>query len=364
MTAKVDLSAETKYGLLLEIEHKVRGTLDLDSIMNHLLDTIGSVMDYDAAGIFILNRGAVLPHRGPPGNVIAGIALRGFDLGPPEADPMLSEGKGVIGRVIRTGETVLISDVAKDPDYIAGRKRNLQFEIGTDMNRALIEVMNRLNQVPRYPVDADEPIISLGGDSFDYIDLPGGRLGLAVADVSGKGVPAALIMSAFRALMRDRASECSDIRDMAGRLNKFLLDDSNTATFVTAVYGTLDPPSGEFRYSVLGHNPPLLLRADGRCEELRAGGLPLGIRPRVSPLMGEARLRRGDVLVLYTDGVVESGGPEGPDFGLERLVDVLRHSLQQNAMGMIKNVVQATTDFSGSPAYRDDFTLVVVKRTP
>ncbi|MEJ2421363.1 MAG: GAF domain-containing protein [Acidobacteriota bacterium] len=123
MTAKVDLSAETKYGLLLEIEHKVRGTLDLDSIMNHLLDTIGSVMDYDAAGIFILNRGAVLPHRGPPGNVIAGIALRGFDLGPPEADPMLSEGKGVIGRVIRTGETVLISDVAKDPDYIAGRKR-------------------------------------------------------------------------------------------------------------------------------------------------------------------------------------------------------------------------------------------------
>ncbi len=420
----MELTTETKYRLLLEISHKIRDTLDLEEILNHLLGMVQPVMDYDAAGIFVLNRDLVYPRHEKPKDIIAGVVWRGFDPHPPGADAMLSQGKGVIGYVIKTAECVVVPDVRLDSRYVEGRRgtlsqitvpivRNhravgaLHLESNTiaaysdadievlrffadaaaiSIEKAMLhrqilenervekqlrvasEVQSRL--LPGMPPDVPGYSIAgtcvsafdIGGDYFDYFMLPDGRMGVVVADVSGKGIPAALIMGAFRALLRTQAQSDAGPADIAEKLNRLLPDFTGQSNFVTSVYGVLDPSDGRFKYANCGHTPPLLFRADGGTDELKYGGPLLGVLENVRYTAFEAVLARGDMLLLYTDGVIEVVNKEDEEFGVGRLVATVGRSLDLPVSEIIGEIVRATQDFSGLESYNDDFTLVIVRR--
>jgi sigma-B regulation protein RsbU (phosphoserine phosphatase) len=206
------------------------------------------------------------------------------------------------------------------------------------------------------------PTWEIGGDYFDYLPQPDGRLGLAVADVSGKGVPAALIMATFRAALRAQRVRGKPLDGIADRLNRILLDSMDASRFVTAFYGLLDPASGELGFANCGHNPPILLRGAGLRETLPSGGPALGMwrEARFSP--GSVTLLPGDVLVLYTDGVVEVMNPSGEMFGLDRLEGAVRAPHGASARARVDAVLEATRAFAGRDGYDDDFTLVIVRR--
>jgi sigma-B regulation protein RsbU (phosphoserine phosphatase) len=185
---------------------------------------------------------------------------------------------------------------------------------------------------------------------------------VVIADVSGKGVPAALIMATFRAALRAQRVSGMSLDAVAGRLNRILLDSMDASRYVTAVYGLLEPGSGDFGYANCGHNPPLLLRAAGPREVLASGGPALGMWPSATFHPGKISLRPGDTLVLYTDGVIEVMNASGEMFGVERLEDVIRRRPGDSCRNLVDAVVEATRTFAGHAGYEDDFTLVIIRR--
>ena len=162
MKKKVELTAEIKYHLLKDISHKIRGTLDLDKILNLLLDLLENIIHYDAAGIFILREDLSHPTRHFTNQKIAGIAQRGFNNLPPESDAMLMEGKGIIGQTIKTGKSIILQDVKEDRHYIAGRKQT-QSEITSPIFRdeKTIGALN-VALIPAATPETVKTFISLG----------------------------------------------------------------------------------------------------------------------------------------------------------------------------------------------------------
>lgn len=202
----------------------------------------------------------------------------------------------------------------------------------------------------------------VGGDYYDHIDLGGGRVLLVIADVSGNGVPAALLMSGFRAslMSQDTTSDTPDV--VARRLNDFLYRSVEPGRFVTAFFGFLDARSGQFVYVSAGHNPPLLLRADGTLEWLREGGLILGIVPDTVFARGETTLGPGDLLVLCTDGVTEGADASREQFGELRLVAAVRDAGTASSSELAHRIVRDVRAFEGASGLADDITVLVARR--
>jgi serine phosphatase RsbU (regulator of sigma subunit) len=209
-----------------------------------------------------------------------------------------------------------------------------------------------------------EPAREVGGDYFDHIPLGAGRVMLVIADVSGKGVPAALLMSAFRAALMSQDADHEGPAEVTTRLNAFLHRSVEPGRFVTAFVGFLDAATGRCVYANAGHNPPLLLRADGRAEWLSAGGLILGILPDSRFESGEAVLEPGDLLVLYTDGVTEGADATGEQFGEERLVASVRRLAGEPCAELAERLVREVRAFEGESGPADDLTLLVARRPP
>ena len=425
MAGPSPVDPETKYRLLLKISQDLSGTLELQDILRRLLAAVRSAIPYDAGGIFVLSRRVPIG-RDARSHLIAGMALVGFPDTPRDDDPMLRSGKGVIGHVIRTGERVIAPDVRLDPRYVAGRPPTLsELAVPIVSNREVIGALNlesdRLDsfspadaelleffavaaavsiekailhqhvlekqrleqqlaiarevQASLLPAEAPRlagydvaginlPTWAIGGDYFDYIPLAGDRLGLVVADVAGKGVPAALIMATFRAALRTELRSGDDLLSVVEEVDRVLLESMDRSRFVTAVFGVLDPGSGGFAYVNCGHNPPLVLRAGGGSDLLDRGRPALGMLGTWRAETGLARLDAGDMLVLYTDGVVELMAPDQVEFGVERLTGVLRESAGLPAEQIVTAVVESTRAYAGRVGYEDDFTLVVLKRGP
>jgi sigma-B regulation protein RsbU (phosphoserine phosphatase) len=206
------------------------------------------------------------------------------------------------------------------------------------------------------------PTWAIGGDYYDYVFLGPGRLGLVVADVSGKGIPAALIMATFRAALRTEIRRHPDLGAVAAQLNRAVLESRDASRFVTAVCGVLDAASGHLTYVNCGHNPPLLLRGAGGRERLQSGGPALGLFEGGEFEAGTSTLEPGDRLVLYTDGVVEPTDHHDREFGTERLEAAVRGAAGRPAAEALRSVIDATRAFAGRDDYDDDFTLVVVQR--
>jgi serine phosphatase RsbU (regulator of sigma subunit) len=202
----------------------------------------------------------------------------------------------------------------------------------------------------------------IGGDYYDFIPRPDGRMLIALGDVSGKGTAAALLMSSLHAAMHGQIAARSSLESTISSVNSYLSENTPANRFVTLFAGELDPGTGVLRYINAGHNPPLIGRADGSVEQLSAGGLPLGIMPGAEYEVGETRLGDGEVLIVYSDGVSEANNLAEEEFGLDRLRDVLKENLKKTASAIRDKVESALSQFTGSAPANDDITLVIVKK--
>ncbi|MBU1878798.1 MAG: GAF domain-containing protein, partial [Chloroflexi bacterium] len=204
----------------------------------------------------------------------------------------------------------------------------------------------------------------VGGDFYDFIELPGDCWGLVVADVSDKGVPAALFMALSRTMIRAAAAEGRQPAQLLSQVNTLMLADTRSEMFVTAFYAMLDTRQHSLTYANAGHNPPLLVRAQtGELVRLANHGIVLGIVPDVMLENSPMDLALGDVLVLYTDGVTDAIDAQDHEFGEERLAALVQQHAHRPAREIVAAIDQAVADFVGDTPAFDDFTLVVLKHT-
>jgi HAMP domain-containing protein len=206
------------------------------------------------------------------------------------------------------------------------------------------------------------PAREVGGDYFDYLILEGGLIGLAVADVSGKGAPAAMLMSTFRASLRSQDLKLLGPAEVLGRVNRFIHDSIDTGKFITAFLGLLDPATGEFRYANAGHDAPLLIGPDGSTAELTGGGLILGLLPQIVYEEAVAQLAPGSLVAIFTDGITEARDPQGEFYGTERLLQVLQAPGQVPCGDLLRRVVDSIHEFSATGPQSDDITLMLLRR--
>ncbi|MBS0578809.1 MAG: SpoIIE family protein phosphatase [Proteobacteria bacterium] len=207
------------------------------------------------------------------------------------------------------------------------------------------------------------PATTMGGDFYDFIQLPGGQIGLVMADVSGKGVPAAFFMAVARTTLRDLAPAHATPGECLAAVNDVLCAENPLDLFVTVFYCMLDPESGVLRYANGGHNPPYLRRADASVEALRgAGGLVLGAMPGVDFPDHTAQLQAGYRLILYTDGVTEAFNDADEPYGEERLIAEVREHGGGAPAALIEHICQGVAAFASGAPQSDDITLLVVSR--
>ena len=208
------------------------------------------------------------------------------------------------------------------------------------------------------------PCLEVGGDYYDAICFEAQRLGLAVGDVSGKGVGAALLMASLRAWLRAELAHGTDLAALAAKLNDFTHQSSDIHSFITFIYAELDRKSGGLRYINAGHNPALVFGPDGAVRELAPTGLCLGMIAGLPYEVGTAALGPGDVLVMYTDGITESRNAGNEEFGVDGLTGAVRGELEKDAPDILDAVFRRLAEFTACTEPFDDRTLVVVKRRP
>lgn len=389
-------------------------SLDLEETLEAILDGLKSIIDYDAAAIYL-----VAPESGQLRSHI----VRGYPQEVVNFDP-IPKGKGVIGRVLQSGAPILISDVTVDRSYVEARQ-STRSEMATPIlgsNGNLIGVLNlesdrtdaydstalelltlfasgvavaiekatlhaelmtkrRLeselamarrvmeNLLPRKTPEIagleisalNQPWYEIGGDYYDFIPIDSERWGIAIGDVAGKGVSAALLVSALRASLHSLARNELALRSIFRKAHRFLRGSFAEGEFVTLFYAEMDVKLGRLIYINAGHPPPLLVHKSGATRELlENGGPPLGLLEADGYGEGVVDLGRGDALVLYTDGISEAPNINDEPYGRERLVAAVSRSISESAVSITKSVMEDVKHFSGSQI-SDDRTLVVLK---
>jgi len=200
----------------------------------------------------------------------------------------------------------------------------------------------------------------VGGDYYDHFLLPDGRVALAIADVSGKGVPAALLMSALQASLRAFCTGRKPIPEELRSVNWSVARHATIGKYITMFYAEFDPASGRLEYCNAGHNPPLLRRRDGSVEALEIGGMPLGIFENVELERGRTTLGKGDALLLYSDGIPEALDPREGQFGPERLTKLWREAGARPVAEFIPLLESEVARFRAGAPQSDDITIVVL----
>jgi sigma-B regulation protein RsbU (phosphoserine phosphatase) len=202
----------------------------------------------------------------------------------------------------------------------------------------------------------------VGGDYFDVIPISKDLCAVAIADVSGKSVPAALIMANLQAGLRTLISEEMPLAQVVKKLNNLIHQNTDLDKYITFFIGVLDTRTHQFTYVNAGHNPPFLCRNSGELELLEVGGIILGMMPDFNYETGNIRFKRGDILLCYTDGVNEAMNSEDEEFGDHKLKKVLQDSLKLKAKSISEAIIHSVEDFTtGMPQY-DDITLLITKR--
>ena len=237
-----------------------------------------------------------------------------------------------------------------------------ELNVATDIQRSILPTV--FPSGPGYHTNAGmEPARNVGGDFFDFITLDDGRVGLAVADVSDKGVPAALFMMSSRTLLKGAAMGTSDAGEALTEVNRLLCEENEAMMFVTVFYGTYSPDTGEFVYANGGHNPPLLVRADGSSEVLpTTGGMALGVADGFEYGARSVTVQPGDTLVLYSDGVTEAMNKDGREYGLDRLLEVVIAASGSGAEQVTASIFESVREFAGAAPQSDDITCLTLCR--
>ncbi len=206
--------------------------------------------------------------------------------------------------------------------------------------------------------------LDVGGDYFDFVDTVDGQVMVALGDVAGKGMPAALLMTHLHATVRAQVETERPILEVMRRLNKSVhMNVRGQSRFITLVLALLNGDTGEVTYVNGGHNPPYLLRGSGEIETLSEGGLLLGILPEAEYSCGTVRLEPGDILLIYSDGVTEAMSSTSEEFGEDRLREFLRESRALSPVDMVDSLIQRVREFSNRGKPTDDVTVVVMRRT-
>ena len=207
------------------------------------------------------------------------------------------------------------------------------------------------------------PARNVGGDFFEVIKLDNDRLGIAIADVSDKGIPAALFMMSSRTVLKGAALGSDDPGQVVTVVNELLNEGNDANMFVTLFYAIYDPSSGVLQYSNGGHNPPLIVHRDGSSTMLPiSGGLALGVMPDFEFTTEEAVLEKGEVLFLYTDGVSEAEDHDNEEYGMERLQAVFSGTAPESARQANNAVFESVRSFAGDRSQSDDITCLVLLR--
>ena len=227
------------------------------------------------------------------------------------------------------------------------------------------EIQRRMiSPLPRHPRISFgavyDPRLEVGGDFYDFVELPYGTLGVCIADVVGKGIPAALLMASVRTGLRAHAHDTYHIKDIMEKVNRGLCRDTLVNEFVTLFYGVFAPDGSQLTYCNAGHEPPLLLRGD-QAVRLRSGGMALGIDAAEAYQTDIVHLESGDIIVMVTDGVTEAMNFDDEPFGRDRLIESARRHRGLDAAGMAQQLLWDVRRFVGLADKIDDLTLVVAK---
>lgn len=206
------------------------------------------------------------------------------------------------------------------------------------------------------------PAQVVGGDHFDFVAAGGGRMGICLGDVSGKGLPAALLMSNLQATLRSQITVDAAPEGVVRRSNQLLFQSTSPEKFATLYYCLLDPPAGRVLSCNAGQCYPVLMQADGTLRELEEGGPPLAMLEDFPFTAEEVALGSGDALIMYSDGVSEAVNPHNEQYGVERLLRRLAGARGESAAGIVDAVVTDVRTFCGAAAQSDDITLVVLRR--
>ncbi len=386
------------------------GSRDVDRILNGILDCVARLVDYDSAAVYVL---------GSSGRHVRHFWWRDESGAVPCHDGALDEGRPV-ARAIDTREPVLL-DESIDPaaggpchrsglvvplvglhgamgaielhsrrasayepravemlrllgTVIAGTIERSRMQEEVRAKRRIDAEMLVARQVMEDLVPRDIPALDgfdiagvneasfeVGGDYYEFIPLPEDRWVIIIADVAGKGIAAALQVSAIRASIYALVGRELAIRAVMRHANRFFHDSVDAGRYVTLFYALLDVPTRQIIYVNAGHQPPLLVRPDGAVEKLWSGGVPIGMFESPRYFEGGARLRPGDLLAFYTDGIVESANAHDEEYGHDRLVKTMHEARSQSARTICQRVMDDVHRFSfGSP---DDRTMLVLKST-
>jgi serine phosphatase RsbU (regulator of sigma subunit) len=394
----------------IEVFRVVSVSLDLNQTLNAVLDGLMSLIDYDAAGIYVIE---------PDSGQLRAQVSRGYARDGRPVD----KGEGIVARVLRSGTPVLASEVASGRSYLPVRLQthsemavplfgsgervigvlNLESDCRNAYNESSLELitlfatgaavaiekatlhaelmekrgLERELEVARSVMEGllprvlprlegfeiavlHSPSRQVSGDYYDFIPIDGERWAVAVADVMGKGVPAALLASALRASLHSLARNELALRSVLNRTNRFFRESSPEGVFATLFYTELDVKARRLIYINAGHLPALVVRADGSHEALPSSVPPLGIVDCPHYLEEFAALAQGDVLAIYTDGVTEAMNSEEQEYGSASLVDTISRARAGSACEIREAVMKDLASFSGTQP-GDDRTLVIIK---
>ncbi len=300
----------------------------------------------------------LVPIRGSGGVSLQGMAVLGPRL---SEEPYSAGDKRLLASVasqagIAMRSITLAEKMAEQID--AGRRTEQEMQIARQVQSRLLP-----QQAPSLKtLDCSGRCIqtrAVGGDYYDFLDFGSGRLGLVLADISGKGMSAALLMANLQANLRGQyALALEDVPRLLRSVNHLFYRNTETSHYATMFFAIYDDGTRRLRYVNCGHNPPILVRANGDIERLTATATVLGLFEEWDCTADECELASGDVLVIYTDGISEAGPNEEDEYGEERLIATTRKYQQQSAGEIVDNILSEVQQFSrGRQA--DDMTLIV-----
>ncbi|HUF02972.1 MAG TPA: GAF domain-containing SpoIIE family protein phosphatase [Aridibacter sp.] len=415
-----DLSVVDKLRMLLDITKTISRSLDLEEVLRLVMDTLGSLIRFDAAGIYLLESVNV---DGEEQYVFKSKVIRGYRISFDLVEPRLKLGEGFIGHVAQTGESLISPDVSKDERYFPARKRTRSemvapivsndkvigvFDLESDhleaytkddlailqllasqvaiiiekvqlheqlvekrRLQAQLEIAREVQlellpdqdpEVPGFDISAYIfPTEEVSGDYYDWVRIFDDQVAIIVADAVGKGIPAALLMSFLRASLRAGVQIGYAPQVAFLKVGNLLWDSVEDHQFITAIYGILDATNRTFVYSNAGHNPPLHIKPNGDYKYVEFGDLPLGMFKESRYHQHYIRLEKGDVLVLYTDGIVETENDEGEQYGNDRFAKRIIEGADLSARETIHFVRDGLSEFTKSEFLDDDGTLFILK---
>lgn len=413
------LSTVDKLRLLLDITKTISRSLDLDEVLSLVMDTLGSLIPYDAAGIYLIEFSA--EDHSP--YIFKSKVIRGYQISFDLIEPRLKIGEGFIGTVAQTGKPIISADVSKDERYFAARELTRSelvapiisnehvigvFDLESDRLNAYteddLEVMQLLTSqvaiiiekvrlhdevVEKKRIQAQleiarsvqlellpgqDPIIEnfdvsayvfpteeVSGDYYDWVRVFDDQIGIVVADAVGKGIPAALLMSFLRACLRSCVQIGYAPHIAFSKVSNLLRDSIEDNQFITAIYGLLDSTNKTFVFSNAGHNPPLLIKPDGEYRFVEYGDMPLGMFADLHYHQHFIRFEPGQVMVIYTDGITEAANPNGEEYGNDRFAKRVLDCIDLPAKKMIDHIRKGVADFTERKFLDDDGTLFIVK---